>query len=162
MPVNGLCRLPGWRTPVVAWSTSLMTTEKFSRRTVLTGTAAGVAAAGVGAVLAACGTDHAQPPAGSPSPAGPVTVPVSKVPVGGAAIVGDVVVSQPTAGDFVAFSAVCTHEQCLVSRVRGETVICPCHQSTFSTKDGSVISGPARRPLDLLKVQVSGSDLTIS
>jgi Rieske Fe-S protein len=72
------------------------------------------------------------------------------------------VVSQPTAGTFKAFSAVCTHQQCLVSRIQGSTVQCPCHNSLFSTVDGSVLRGPASRSLSPRAVTVSGDNLTVS
>lgn len=131
-----------------------------SRRQVLSG----AAAAGVGVVgtqvLAACG--FAQAGAGTPADTGPVTVPAANVPVGSAAIVGQVIVSQPTEGQFKAFSAVCTHESCLISQVRGTTLICPCHNSTFSTVDGSVLGGPARRPLGTRTVTEQGGTLTVT
>src|SRR5690242_21942333 len=117
-------------------TTSQERTTPISRRQVLTGAAVVGVAAGAGAALAACGADSGTGSNGAAN-SGPVTVPVAQVPVGGAAIVGQVVVSQPTAGDFKAFSAVCTHEQCLVSRVQAGNVVCSCHMSTFSTADGS-------------------------
>jgi Rieske Fe-S protein len=108
----------------------------------------GAAVVGMGVVgtqaLAACGFVQA---GDTPASSGPVTVPAANVPVGSATIVGSVIVSQPTSGQFKAFSAVCTHQQCLVSQVRGQTLTCPCHGSTFSTTDGSVLGGPAPRPL---------------
>jgi Rieske Fe-S protein len=131
-----------------------------TRRGVLAG-AAGVAGIGATAGLAACGTsDDDGGDVGTSS--APVTVNAADVPVGSAAIVGQVVVSQLTAGDFKAFSAVCTHQQCLVSRVQGENVICTCHQSTYSAKDGSVIAGPAPFPLPARTVTQSGGSLTIT
>jgi Rieske Fe-S protein len=132
--------------------------DGISRRGVLAG-AAGVAAIGATA-LTACGTSDDAGDTGA-NGAG-VTVKAEDVPVGSAAIVGQVVVSQLTAGDFKAFSAVCTHQQCLVSRVQGHTVICTCHQSTYSAKDGSVISGPAPFPLPARTVTQSGDSLTIT
>lgn len=130
-----------------------------SRRRVLTGAAAVGAAASTGAALAACGAGGATR---SGSNSAPVTVPAARVPVGGAVIVGQVVVTQPTEGTFTALSAVCTHQACLVSRVQGDTVVCTCHGSVFSTEDGSVISGPAPSPLPTRTVTVSGEDLVIS
>lgn len=153
-----------------------------TRRGVLTGAAAagmGVVAAGT---LAACG-DGGDPagnggPGGSGGPegnggatsggsgsatsGGGLTVPVAEVPVGGAVIVGQTIVSQPVAGQFRAFSAVCTHEFCLISRVEAATVECTCHGSQFSAVDGSVLRGPAQRPLDGQTVTASGDTLTIS
>jgi Rieske Fe-S protein len=90
-------------------------------------------------------------------------VPVSDVPVGGGTVLDAqrVVVTQPTAGTFKAFSAVCTHQGCLVAGVSNNAIVCPCHGSTFSTSDGSVLGGPAPAPLAAVPVSVSGSQLTI-
>ena len=75
----------------------------------------------------------------------------SKVPVGGGIKVestaGVLMIVQPTRGKFSAFSAICTHAGCEVSRATAEAIICTCHDSRFSTSDGDVISGPAGRPL---------------
>jgi Rieske Fe-S protein len=122
---------------------------------------AGAAAVGATAALAACGSDTSTGTDGS-GQNNPVTVKTSEVPVGSAAIVGQVVVSQPTAGEFKAFSAVCTHQQCLVSRVQQDQIICTCHQSTYSAKDGSVLSGPAPRALFPRTVTRSGDSLTVT
>jgi nitrite reductase/ring-hydroxylating ferredoxin subunit len=86
------------------------------------------------------------------------------VPVGGGVIMqtADFVVTQPTAGSFKAFSSVCTHEGCPVSAIQSGQIICTCHNSRFSVKDGSVISGPARRALAAAKVTQSGDSLVVS
>jgi Rieske Fe-S protein len=121
---------------------------------------AGVAVVGATAALAACGTNDDSGDNGTNDAA--VTVKAATVPVGSAVIVGQVVVSQIADGDFKAFSAVCTHQQCLVTRVQGQNVICTCHQSTYSAKDGSVLSGPAPRPLPARTVTQAGDSLTIT
>lgn len=127
------------------------------------GVLAGAAAIGVTSALAACGSNSAgSDSAGSGDDSAPATVPTTAVPVGGAAIVGRVVVSQVTQGSFRAFSAVCTHQQCLISRVQGTQVMCTCHNSVFSATDGSVISGPAPRSLAAKSVTQSGDILTIA
>ena len=88
----------------------------------------------------------------------------SDVPVGGGTILTDqkVVVTQPTAGEFKAFTAVCTHQGCLVASVADGVITCPCHGSTFSAADGAVISGPAPSPLAAVPVTVSGTQITIA
>jgi Rieske Fe-S protein len=128
-----------------------------SRRTVLVGAAA-IGAAGA---LAACGSASGHE---TTTQAGPVTVAASDVPVGGGKILGDsqVVVAQPAAGTFRAFSAVCTHQGCLVGSVANGMIICPCHGSIFSATDGSVRQGPAATPLTPKTVKVDGSTLTVS
>jgi Rieske Fe-S protein len=133
-----------------------MTTDGVSRRGLLAAAALGVGAAGLG-TLAACGANA--PVAGATAPE---SVPTSQVPVGGAVIVGSAVVSQPVAGQFQAFSAVCTHQSCFVSRVQGETVECTCHGSQFSALDGEVVRGPATRPLSSRGVTVEGDNVSVT
>jgi Rieske Fe-S protein len=92
------------------------------------------------------------------------SVKVAHVPVGGGVIMqtANFVVTQPTAGTFRAFSSVCTHEGCPVSAIQNGQIICTCHNSRFSIKDGSAISGPARRALGAAKVTQSGDSLVVS
>jgi Rieske Fe-S protein len=140
---------------------------------------AGLAAAGVAVpVLAACGsssdTTGTTDPAGSgssdsagstsSSKSGGDTIPTSDIPVGGGKIISSdkIVVTQPTAGEFKAFTAVCTHQGCIVATVSDGTINCTCHFSKFSIKDGSVVNGPATKALAEKKVTVSGSSLTVS
>ncbi len=73
-----------------------------------------------------------------------------------------VVVTQPTEGQFKAFSAVCTHQGCVVNNIQGEDINCICHNSVFSTVDGSAVSGKATRALEELKVTVEGENLIVS
>ena len=62
-------------------------------------------------------------------------------------------------GDFVAYSAVCTHQDCTVA-YRGGQLACPCHGSIFDPANGAaVVSGPARRPLPEVPVEVSGGEV---
>src|SRR5918994_4238548 len=70
------------------------------------------------------------------------------IPVGGGKIFPDAqaVVTQPKSGEFKAFTAVCTHQMCIVAEV-AETINCNCHGSKFSITDGSVVTGPAPSPL---------------
>ncbi len=68
-------------------------------------------------------------------------------------------VTQPEAGSFKAFTAVCTHQGCIVSTVSGGTINCPCHGSKFSIKDGSVVNGPATQPLAAIAIKVEGTSI---
>jgi len=88
----------------------------------------------------------------------------SAVPVGGGVILPDqdAVVTQPTKGQFKAFTATCTHMQCQVGTVSGGEIICPCHGSRFSITDGSPVSGPATQPLAAKKVAVRGGRVTVA
>ncbi|CAM5287289.1 Rieske (2Fe-2S) protein [Streptomyces abikoensis] len=78
------------------------------------------------------------------------------IPEGGGKVFPDrkVVVTQPAKGEFKAFSAVCTHQGCVVRDVSGGTINCPCHGSKFGIADGSVKGGPAQRPLPQEQVSV--------
>ncbi|MCF3121592.1 Rieske (2Fe-2S) protein [Streptomyces arenae] len=101
--------------------------------------------------------------AGTKPPAGPVLAKTSDIPVGGGTIFKDrkVVVTQPESGEFKAFSAVCTHEGCIVSTVSDGTINCPCHGSRYRVADASVADGPAPRPLPPEKITVTGKSITL-
>jgi Rieske Fe-S protein len=125
-----------------------------TRRSVLQG---GAAAGMALPLVAACGTSI---PSSSATPqarkgAGPL-VSTGQVPVGGGKILADtqIVVTQPRAGEFKAFSAVCTHLQCLLTQVADRRIFCPCHGSEFSIVDGSVLRGPATQPLPAVDIDV--------
>lgn len=126
------------------------------RKTVLVGATVGVAAVAV----AACsrGSESSGSSPGSSTPAGEVLATTSDVPVGSGTIVGEVVVTQPVAGEFRAFSAVCTHTGCLLNKVADGTIDCPCHGSRFSL-DGAVVNGPAEKPLTPVAVRVQGDSV---
>ncbi|MEY4410216.1 MAG: hypothetical protein RLZ99_689 [Actinomycetota bacterium] len=74
-----------------------------------------------------------------------------KVPLGSGVRVtagmGILLIVQPKAGVYKAFSAVCTHAGCEVSEVMASQMVCTCHDSAFSTADGAVLQGPARQGL---------------
>ncbi|MFI1151834.1 Rieske (2Fe-2S) protein [Streptomyces sp. NPDC020817] len=139
-----------------------------ARRTVL---AAGAAVALGGGTLTACGGEAKSPKSepGSPStsetaaPSSPAAGPgkallkSSAVPVGGGTVLKDekLVVTQPTAGSFRCFTAVCTHQGCLVNKVEAGTIDCPCHGSKFQITDGAVAHGPATRPLAEKQITVA-------
>ena len=85
----------------------------------------------------------------------------SDVPVGGGKILTDkrIVITQPHAGTFDAFTAVCTHQGCIVTTVSGGTINCPCHGSKFSIVNGSVVNGPASSPLAPVSIKVQGTSI---
>jgi Rieske Fe-S protein len=87
-----------------------------------------------------------------------------EIPVGGGKVFDgkNVVVTQPTSGEFVAFSAVCTHQGCSVATVLDGTINCPCHGSKFDIKDGSVAGGPAPQPLSKVQITVDGTSITLA
>ena len=64
----------------------------------------------------------------------------------------------------VAYSAICTHQQCPVSEWMPEknALHCPCHGSEFDPrKSGRVVGGPALRPLAALPVRVEDDLLVV-
>jgi len=129
-----------------------------SRRTVV----GGIVGLGVAApLLAACGGSGS---AGGDNPSGGAVGKTSEVPVGSGKIFAaeKVVVTQPTKGDFLAFSAVCTHQGCVVADIKGEDIDCTCHGSKFSIKDGSVVNGPATKPLQKLTATVKNGEISVS
>jgi Rieske Fe-S protein len=71
----------------------------------------------------------------------------------------NVVVTQPSEGEFKAFTATCTHQQCTVASVKDGTISCPCHGSQYSAEDGSVQQGPASSPLKSIAVAVEGDQI---
>lgn len=89
----------------------------------------------------------------------------SSVPVGGSAIVQTgsqsdpaVALAQPKSGQFVAHTAVCTHQGCIVAAA-GAELHCPCHGSKFDAFTGAAIHGPATLPLDEVPVTVNGDSI---
>ncbi|MFF9176341.1 ubiquinol-cytochrome c reductase iron-sulfur subunit [Streptomyces sp. NPDC014793] len=123
-----------------------------SRRTVLRG-AAVAPAAGLG--LAACSAP------GDPAGANPTT-PVdlgaeSEVAKGGAKLYRDrnVVVSRDAGGELKAYSTVCTHAGCVINKLQGTTLVCPCHGSEFDAVTGKVLRAPATEPLGEVPVRAS-------
>ncbi|MFD3535125.1 Rieske (2Fe-2S) protein [Streptomyces sp. NPDC058664] len=100
----------------------------------------------------------------SPPAAGARLAGTSEIPVGGGTVFAKekVVVTQPAAGEFKAFSAICTHQRCTVNKVADGTIDCPCHGSKFRIADGSVANGPATRPLPAERITVSGDTITLA
>jgi len=90
-------------------------------------------------------------------------VATADVPVGGGVVLkdADYVVTQPTEGEFKAFSKICTHKGCPVAEV-AKTINCKCHGSKFSIEDGSVVNPPADKPLAESKATVSGDKVYVT
>lgn len=132
-----------------------------TRRGVARLGAAGAVGAAGAPLLAACGGDEVSAPLGAP---GEVIVPTGDVPVGGGVIVDDkaVVVTQPSEGDYRAFSATCTHQGCAVTRIEDDAIVCACHMSRFALTDGGVLDGPADEPLPEVDIAVDGDEVTFA
>ncbi|BCM71608.1 MULTISPECIES: Rieske (2Fe-2S) protein [Streptomyces] len=149
-----------------------------ARRTVV----AAVGAAGLAAALTACGSGDDSSDTvdtgsgnGTGSAAGGATqdgggaggaalARTADIPEGGGKIFKDqgVVVTQPTAGTYKAFSSKCTHQGCAVGSVAKGVIVCPCHNSEFSVTDGSVKKGPATQALAAAKITVSGDEIRLA
>jgi Rieske Fe-S protein len=156
-------------------------TNAVSRRNALSG----AATIGLGLpLLAACGDDggstateprespsssapQSEPPASAPTTKGSAPADgiatTSEVPVGGGVVLVDdeVVITQPTEGEFKAFTAICTHQGCTVGDVT-DTINCPCHGSMFSIEDGAPTGGPASSPLQEISISVDGDQISLA
>jgi cytochrome b6-f complex iron-sulfur subunit len=142
-----------------------------SRRELLQGL--GVAAIGTLVVAAGCGQQGSSLSTATSSSCGtgecidltsaenkPLTA------AGGAMLVdmaGDtIVVVRISDTQVVALSAICTHAGCSMDYVAGQKVLdCPCHGSQFAA-DGSVLRGPAVRPLRVYNVAMANNLITVS
>ncbi|MGI5483962.1 Rieske (2Fe-2S) protein [Streptomyces lavendofoliae] len=160
------------------------TSRAVARRTVV----AAASGAGLAAVLTACGesdspaasvgnapageggtgaapgtgTGAGSGPGAGPGSGGKVLARTADIPEGGGKVVGDVVVTRPTAGAFKAFSSKCTHAGCAVKDVADGVINCPCHGSAFDAADGSVKAGPATAPLPPAPITVEGGVIRLA
>ncbi|GGX99954.1 iron-sulfur protein [Streptomyces minutiscleroticus] len=149
-----------------------------ARRAVL----AAAGAAGAAAALTACGgSDDGSPGSDTAAPAdggngapeggeagadggGRALASTADIPEGGGKVFAgqEVVVTQPRAGEFRAFSSKCTHRGCAVKGVADGVITCPCHDSRFSAEDGSVEKGPATGPLPAVRITVDGESIRLA
>jgi nitrite reductase/ring-hydroxylating ferredoxin subunit len=138
---------------------------ELARRTVLQGACLACVGVGAAAALAACGGSSGSSGTGD-SDGGGASAPIktSDIPVGGGKVYDStkVVVTQPKAGEFKAFTAVCTHQRFLVGNVQGGTINCLHHGSSYDMTTGAVVGGPAPAPLAAKTVTVTGDTLTVT
>src|SRR4051794_2728452 len=110
-------------------------TDLVSRRIIFQG----LGSLGVAVALAGCGgssgAGDTEVSAGASS--GTALATTDEVPVGGGIVLSDegVVLTQPTAGVFKAFAAVCTHQGAALDAVGSDGIECPLHGSRFSIAD---------------------------
>jgi len=103
------------------------------------------------------------------TPSGTKVAAVSDVPVGSAfkftesSTGAPAYIMQPKAGTFLAYSAICTHEGCIVNYDAGNKIFaCPCHGAQFDPTTGIPSRGPAQSPLQKFTITVSGTDLYLA
>ena len=138
-----------------------------SRRGVIA-SAVGVSAV---AALSACSPEVSDltntPAPETPATAEPIAVAkTADIPVGSGKkfdVEGvPILITQPRAGEFRGFSAVCTHAGFVMSNVANSEIKCDNHGAVYSADDGSVLSGPAPRALGKVTVTVEGDDVLVS
>ena len=155
-------------------SESLQPVSAPARRTVV----AAVGAAGLAVALTACGNDNKSSGstevsgggsgggdnAAAGGSAAKVLAKTADIPEGGGKVFADqgVVVTQPAAGTFKAFSSKCTHQGCAVKGISNGVITCPCHGSQFSATDGSVKKGPATTALAAAQISVDGDSIKLA
>lgn len=122
-------------------------------------------------LLSACGrTADVEPGGGEPVSGGPevgseeaiaedsAVRPGTAVPFTDAGSGEQAVLLRSEEGRISAYSAVCTHQGCIVAYDAEErTLECSCHGSVFDAESGAeVLRGPAPRPLPGIPVRIEG------
>ena len=120
----------------------------------------GLGALGVAAALAGCAGDDGDS-GGDEVASGAALTTTDEVPVGGGVVLTDqkIVVTQPTEGEFKAYTAVCTHQQLLVTSVEDGVIHCANHGSEYDAATGKVKLGPAPAALAAVEVKVDGDKI---
>ncbi|MBX3093850.1 MAG: Rieske (2Fe-2S) protein [Cryobacterium sp.] len=89
-------------------------------------------------------------------------MPLSELAVGTTAAVTvervGILLNRTAENTVLAFSAVCTHQGCLVEA----SFRCPCHGSRFDAATGERLAGPARLPLPAIEVELVDGDIVIA
>jgi cytochrome b6-f complex iron-sulfur subunit len=80
------------------------------------------------------------------------------VTVGGRSII----VTNTQAAGLKAFTAICTHEGCVVEWNKwGGYIQCPCHEGSYNPQTGAVISGPPPFPLRSYELAIQGEEVYV-
>jgi cytochrome b6-f complex iron-sulfur subunit len=133
-----------------------------SRRTVLK-------TLGAACALAACGPGGGSTSGSVSAVSGVAKLTFAQFPqlasAGGGVVVdspvGPLVVVRSTASAALAVSGTCTHAGCTVELESNPPLYCPCHGSAFAL-DGSVLAGPARRPLTKYSAAVESDGISVT
>jgi cytochrome b6-f complex iron-sulfur subunit len=129
-----------------------------------------LATLGIGAVAVVCSSCLTGCNAGDQGPTGPSNVDFTLdlsdpaysglVAAGGSFVSNGVIIAHTSTG-YIAVSAACTHQGTTVQYDSpNNNFHCPAHGSIFSTS-GSVLRGPAGRPLTKYNVSLNGTSLRI-
>ena len=105
-------------------------------------------------------TQHAAPPSGKKIAS------VAQLPVGGALTFNfpdehdTCILLRPDRDTLRAYSQKCTHLSCAVVPDHERNCLhCPCHEGNFDIANGKPISGPPRRPLPKIVVELRGEEI---
>lgn len=123
----------------------------------------GAAAVACGAALTGCAAGEPGPAVVPPGVKGKVIAQTADIPVGGGKVITKwkIVITQPSAGVFKAFTASCPHKGCAVGRVADGIIHCPCHGSEFAADSGRCLKGPAEAPLAEYALKVEGDGIVM-
>lgn len=82
-------------------------------------------------------------------PKGQPIADAAEIPVGSGTLfeIDELIVTQPTSGDFRGFTSLCPHEGCVIDVFEGDQMICACHNSYFRIANGEKVRGPASGPV---------------
>jgi cytochrome b6-f complex iron-sulfur subunit len=91
--------------------------------------------------------------------------PIGSLPVGEARFVRHgtepLFVVRASESEVVALSAVCSHLRCVLRwNEASKTILCPCHAGAFD-REGNVLSGPPRRPLDRYAAEIRAGEIIV-
>lgn len=67
-------------------------------------------------------------------------------------------------GEFAAYSAICTHQRCIVDyQPQTQKLACPCHGSVFDPARGAAVeTGPATLPLPEVEIEVREGNVSLA
>jgi len=67
-------------------------------------------------------------------------------------------------GNYYAIGNKCMHRGCTLSEgeLNAETVVCPCHGSTYELKTGNFITGPTKKPEPAYELKVENNSILIN
>jgi|KNS12BottometaT_FD_k123_181273_1 3-phenylpropionate/trans-cinnamate dioxygenase ferredoxin subunit len=81
-------------------------------------------------------------------------------------IQGQEIVVTELEGNVIAFSNVCSHEDCTfvfegAGQLEGKEIYCDCHSSRFDVLTGAVLDPPATEPIAVFAVRIEGDDVLV-